>query len=384
MCRWLKKLIEKAQRPVKRRIKAIIRKEFLHIIRDTRSLAVAIVLPIVLLVLYGYGINLDVRHLRTAVLDDDSTCHSRALLASFEKSEYFDFVKRLDSYSDIQDQLDYNRAKVVIAVPKNFSRDLSRGKASVQIIVDGSDSSSASLAIGYASQIAQAYSKNLVVQSGVGELPGLNVITRYWYNPELNSANFIVPGLIAVILMLLSSLLTSMTIVRERERGSIEQIVVSPIRSHELILGKLVPYVIIAFFDVILVIIAAKYIFDVPLAGSVPLLLATSVLFLIGALGLGLLVSVIANSQLVAMSIALMATMLPMILLSGFMYPINSMPAPIRGLTYLLPARYYLVIVRGIFLKGVGLTVLWGQCALLLVAAVALILISARKFKKVL
>ncbi len=369
---------------MKRRIRAIIKKEFLHIIRDTRSLAVAIVLPIVLLVLYGYGINLDVRHLRTAVLDDDSTYHSRALLASFEKSEYFDFVKRLSSYSDVQDQLDYNRAKVVIVVPKNFSRDLSRGKASLQVIVDGSDSTSASLAIGYASQIAQAYSKNLAVQAGRAMPAGLDVKTRYWYNPELNSANFIVPGLIAVILMLLSSLLTSMTIVRERERGSIEQIVVSPIKSHELILGKLVPYVIIAFFDVILVTVAARYIFNVPLVGSVPLLLITSALFLIGALGLGLFISVISTSQLVAMSIALMATMLPMILLSGFMYPINTMPAPIRGLTYLLPARYYLVIVRGIFLKGVGPSVLWSQGALLLVTAVALILISARKFKKVL
>lgn len=375
---------------MKRRIRAIIRKEFIHIVRDPRSLAVAIALPIILLLLYGYGINLDVRHLRTAVIDDDSTYQSRTLLASFEQSGYFDFVSRLQSYSDVAEQLDYNKAKVVIAVPKGFAGNLSHGRADIQVIVDGSDSSTASLAIGYATQIVQAFSRDVRVREAstrgmaTSAAPGLDVRTRYWYNPELNSTNFIVPGLIAIILMLLSSLLTSMTIVRERERGSIEQVVVSPIRPHELVLGKLAPYVVIAFLDVVVVILAARFIFGVPLVGSIPLLLAASCLFLVAALGLGLLISVVSNTQLVAMSIAVMATMLPTVLLSGFMYPISTMPAPIRAITYLLPARYYLVIVRGIFLKGVGPSVLWPQGAMLLAAGVLLIALSARKFKKVL
>ncbi len=371
---------------MRRRIRAIIKKEFIHIVRDPRSLGVAIALPIVLLLLYGYGINLDVRHLRTAVIDDDSTRQSRALLASFEQSKYFDFVSRLGSYSEVAEQLDHNRAKIVIAVPKGFAQDLSHGKAHIQVIVDGSDSTTASLAIGYASQIAQAFSKSVAergAQAG-SSVPGLDVRTRYWYNPKLNSTNFIVPGLIAIILMLLSSLLTSMTIVRERERGSIEQVIVSPIRPHELMLGKLAPYVVIAFLDIVIVILAARLIFGVPLVGSVPLLLVASFFFLIAALGLGLLISVVSNSQLVAMAIAVIATMLPTVLLSGFMYPVSTMPPPIRAVTYLIPAKYYLVIVRGIFLKGVGPSVLWQQGALLLAAGTILIMLSARKFKKVL
>lgn len=375
---------------MKRRILAIIKKEFIHILRDPRSLGVAVLLPIVLLLLYGYGINLDVRHLKTAVLDQDSTRQSRTLLSSFEQSGYFDFVTRLNSYSELEKQLDYSKAKVVVVVPKGFARDLSHGKADIQIVVDGSDSTTASLAISYGSQVVQKFSRDVrvreIARRGMSSAvtQGLDVRTRYWYNPELNSTNFIVPGLIAIILMLLSSLLTSMTIVREREKGTIEQLVVSPIMPHELVLGKLVPYVAIAFFDVVVVILAAVFIFGVPLVGSVPLLLGTSVLFLIAALGLGMLISSVSNTQLVAMAIAVMATMLPTVLLSGFMYPISTMPAPIRAITYLIPARYYLVIVRGIFLKGVGPTVLWPQVLMLLVSGVLLIALSARKFKKVL
>jgi ABC-2 type transport system permease protein len=255
--------------------------------------------------------------------------------------------------------------------------------------VDGSDASSATLAMGYAGQIVQSYSRTVQLAEvrRRGMLPGsggLDTRTRYWYNPELNSTNFIVPGLIAVILMVLSSLLTSMTIVRERERGTIEQIVVSPIRPQELIIGKLVPYMLIAFVDVVLVVIGGRFVFGVPLVGSISLLVVTSALFLVAALGLGLLISSVSSTQLVAMSIAIMATMLPTILLSGFVFPISTMPAPIRAVTYLIPARYFLVIVRGIFLKGVGLSVLWSQALLLLVSGVVLIVMSTRKFRKVL
>lgn len=372
---------------MKRRIRAIIKKEFIQIMRDWRSLVVAVMLPVVLLMLYGYGIDLDVKHLRTAVLDQDNSRQSRKLLDSFQQSNYFDFVVRMDSYSELEEVLDYGKAKVAIIIPQGFAEDINRGDANVQVVVDGSDASTASLAISYSSQIVGDYSKEVRIEEirsrgmDASATSGLDVRTRYWYNPELNSTDFIVPGLIAIILMLLSSLLTSMTIVRERERGTIEQVIVSPIRPNELMLGKLVPYVIIAFFDVLIVVAGARFIFDVPLRGSIPVLLVTSVIFLTSALGLGLLISSVSKTQLVAMTIAVMATMLPTILLSGFIYPISTMPKAIQYLTYAIPVRYYLEIVRGIFLRGVGLDVLWPQAARLALG-VALITASALTFSK--
>ncbi|MEN6415226.1 MAG: ABC transporter permease [Armatimonadota bacterium] len=373
-----------------RRVKAIIRKEFTHILRDPRSLGVAVILPIVMLLLYGYGINTDVKHLRTAVLDMDNTRQSRELLDAFSQSGYFDFTRQMNSYSELERLLDASKVTLAIYVPKGFASDLTRGSAELQIVTDGSDASSASLAMGYASQISRSYSQETAVREAqrrglsAQSLAGLDVKTRYWYNPELNSTNFIVPGLIAVILMLLSALLTSMTIVRERERGTIEQLVVSPIMPVELIIGKILPYSLIALLDIVLVILGGRFIFGVPLAGSPPLLLFASCLFLVAALGIGLLISCISKSQLTAMAIAVMATMLPTILLSGFVFPISGMPKVIQTITYVIPARYYLVIVRGIFLKGVGLDYLWPQMLFLLVSGVILVGMSVRKFRKVL
>lgn len=373
-----------------RRMRAIIRKEFIQIWRDPRSLAVAVILPVIMLLLYGYGINLDVKHIHTAVLDMDNTQRSMEVLDTFSQSKYFDFDMRMSSYFDLERLMDSGRVTLAIIVPKGFESDLSRGSAKLQIVTDGSDASSASIAMGYAAQICQSISQNLAVSemqrrgmSG-SQLAGINVKPRYWYNPELNSTNFIVPGLIAVILMLLSALLTSMTIVRERERGTIEQLVVSPIKPIELMLGKILPYSLIAFVDILLVILGGKFIFGIPLVGSVPLLLAASFLFLIAALGLGLLISCISKTQLTAMSIAVILTMLPTILLSGFVFPISGMPAVIRVITYLIPARYYLVIARGIFLKGVGFNYLWVQMLLLLIIGALSVMLSTKKFRKVL
>lgn len=373
-----------------RRVKAIIRKEFIQILRDPRSLGVTIILPIVMLMLYGYGINMDVKHISTAVMDSDNTLQSREILSSFSESGYFDFVDRSDSYSNIQRLLDAGSVAVAIVVPKGFSSDLTRGDAKLQVIADGSDSGTASLAIGYASQISRAYSLELVARDarrlGLTRTPKsqVDVETRYWYNPELNSTNFVVPGLIAVILMLLSGLLTSMTIVREREQGSIEQLVVSPIRPIELMIGKLLPYALVAFADIVIVLAGARYAFHVPFRGSIMLLLFSSLLFLAAALGLGLLISCIARTQLVAMSIALMVTMLPTILLSGFVFPISAMPQVVRAITYIIPARYFLVIARGILLKGIGLSYLWPQMLFLLAVGVFMIGLSTLKFRKVL
>lgn len=373
-----------------RRLRAIIRKEFIHIWRDPRSLAVAVIIPLVMLLLYGYGMNSDVTHLRTVVVDMDDSRRSRDILAAFSQSGYFDFNLEVDSCERLENILGSGKVSLAIVVPAGFAADLSNGGAQLQIITDGSDAVSALVAMGYAAQIGSTYSKNLVISelnrwgAGTRSMAGVNPLTRYWYNPELKSSNFIVPGLIAVILMMLSSLLTSMTVVRERERGTIEQLVVSPISPTELVIGKMVPYAAIAFVDIVLVILGGLWIFHVPLIGSPPLLLLASALFLAAALGLGMLISCAAKTQLAAMMIAVLATMLPTILLSGFMFPINGMPMFIRIITYLIPARYFLVIVRGIFLKGVGFFCLWPQMLLLLVSGVALILLSTKRFRKML
>jgi ABC-2 type transport system permease protein len=376
---------------MKRRIAAIIRKEAIQILRDWRSLVAAIALPMVLLTVYGYGINLDVRRLPTAVIDQDISFQSRELLDSFEQSGYFEFTQRLDSYSDLDRLMDRGEVKAAIVVPAGFARKIARGgPATMRVVVDGSDPSPARLAVSYATGVTRSFSQRVALREmerrgfGSAAVPGLDLRTRFWYNPELSSKDFLIPGLIALIMTLLSALLTSMTVVRERERGTIEQIIASPIKPFELIIGKMVPYVVIAFFDITLVVTAAKFIFGVPLVGSVPLLIVTSGLYLIVALGLGMLISSVANSQFVAMTLAVTTTMLPTVLLSGFVFPINSMPLPIRMITYIVPARYYLVIVRGIFLKGVGFSVLWPQAAVLLVAGVLLLTLSARRFKKVL
>ena len=372
---------------MRQRILAVARRETLHILRDPRSLAVALVLPVVMLLLYGYGINLDVRHLRAGFLDEDGTRESRELLDAFSHSGYFDAVARPGSYGGIDALLDHARVKVVVIVPRGYARDLRSGHAEVQVVSDGSDAAAASLAMAYAGQIAQAAAvreaaREAARRGATALAPTVDLRARYWYNPELKSNDFVVPGLAAVILMVLSALLTSLTIVRERERGSMEQVVVSPLRPAELMLGKLAPYVALAFVDLALVVGGGRLIFGVPFRGAPVVLLAGSLLFLISALALGLLVSTIANTQLVAMMIAVLATMLPAVLLSGFVFPTEMMPAPIRQVTYAVPARYYLDIVRGVMLKGAGPDVLWPQFAALTVAAAGLVALAARRFRK--
>lgn len=371
-----------------RRIQAVIRREFIHIIRDPRSLAVAIILPAVMLILYGYGINIDVKKIKTVVIDEDMTSVSRAYIDSYSSGGYFVIKKHLLSYSEIDHYLDANIAKVAIVTPKGFAKDLANGRAKVQVITDGSDAGTASLAMGYASLISQefAWNKLSLTLKSLGQPlpPSLNLQIRYWYNPELNSSHFIVPGLIAAILMLLSALLTSMTIVRERENGTIEQIVVSPIKPSELMIGKLIPYIAIAATDIALVTIGGRYIFGVPFKGSIALFILSSAFFIFSALGLGLLISSISRNQLTAMMIAVLMTMLPVILLSGFVFPISAMPLPIRIATYFIPARYYLICVRGIFLKGVGFSVLWPEILMLALFGFMLLLACSKNFRKVL
>lgn len=364
-------------------------KEFVQIFRDPRTLGIVVLLPVLMLILYGYAINLDVDHIWLAVYDQDRSQASRDLIGRFTHGRYFTLVKYASSTREATDALDRGTARAALVIPTTYAEDLASGRvARVQVIVDGADSTTASTAIGYVSALLQQQSMQVAVDAlsreglAVQAAAPVDARFRYWFNPELRSTNFIVPGLIAVILMMLAALLTSMTVVRERERGTIEQLIVSPLMPGELMLGKLLPYVAIGFFDILLVIAAGRLLFGVPLVGSPALVLVLSGVFLAAALGIGLLISVAAPSQQTAMTAAFMATLLPTILLSGFIFPIRAMPLVLQWFTALLPARHFLVILRGIFLKGNGLGLLWGPSLILVVYAVLLLAICARRFHK--
>jgi len=367
-------------------------KEFIQIFRDPRLLGVVVVMPLLMLLLYGYAINLDVKHLRVAVYDQDRSRASRDLIEAMAHTDYFDLVAAPSSYREGQQLLDRGTAKVVLVIPAAFERDLARGRTvPVQAVIDGSDSTSASTGVGYLAGVLQQYSTRVALQalSAQGVTLSSNVEpiehrTRFWYNPALRSTNFLVPGLIAVIQMVLAALLTSVTIVRERERGTIEQLVVSPIRPLELMLGKLLPYVIIAFADVLLILLMGVYLFRIPFRGDPFLVLLCSGFFLVAALGIGLFISTVAPNQQVAMVGAMMATQLPTVLLSGFIFPITSMPRAIQLLTLVIPARHFIHILRGIILKGNTFAQVWQPALLLLAIGLVLLALSTARFKKTL
>jgi ABC-2 type transport system permease protein len=356
-----------------RRLGAVAGKEARQLARDRRSLALAFLLPLLLLVFFGYAISWDVRAIRTAVWDQDGTARSRALLATFWASGYFLPVEPVAGPQAIRRALDGDRASLVLVVPHGFAGDLEAGRtASLQAVVDGSDANTATIAL--------AYTRAVVL--GQGARPPLELASRVWYNEELSSRNMIVPGLVAVIMMIIAAMLTSLTLAREWERGTMEQLAATPVTRLEVVLGKLLPYVAIGLVDVAAISWLGVLLFGVPFRGSVPLLALLALLFLLGASGLGIFVSAGARSQLLATQVAILVSYLPSLLLSGFMFAIAVMPAPLRALTYLVPARYFLVVTRGIFLKGVGLEVLGGQALLMLLFAVAGIGLAVLRVRK--
>jgi ABC-2 type transport system permease protein len=365
-------------------------KEFIQIARDWRTLTVVIVLPVLMLILYGYAINFDLRHVALGVQDEDRSPAARLLVDAFGRGENFAVQATLESPAAATRALDAGVVRAVLVIPRGYAADLAAGRtAVVQVLVDGADSTSATTTIGYAGAIVREHSGAVTVAAlsrrGVAVrdgFPPLEARLRFWYNPEQKSVNYIVPGLIAVILMMLSTLLTALTVVRERERGTIEQLIVSPLKAHELILGKLMPYAVIAFFDVLLVMGSGRALFGVRIAGSIPLLLVLSVLYLVSALGIGLLLSVVSPTQQTAMTAGILASQLPTLLLSGFIFPIRAMPAVVQWLTNLIPARHFLVIVRGIFLKGNSLSQLWPQALALVAIGVLTLGLASWKFRK--
>jgi len=367
------------------RLRAVARKEVLHLRRDVRSLILAFLLPVLLTILFGYAISWDVDDIETAVLDQDRSKASRELLDAFRSSRYFRLSRFLENPDEIRDLIDRGAVRMVLVIPPDFSRDLGAAipgrTARIQAIIDGSDANTANIAMGYARGIVQSYSLRIAFERGRVR-PPIRVETRVWYNEELSSRNMIVPGLVAVIMMIIAAMLTSLTIAREWERGTMEQLAATPVTRTEVVLGKMLPYVGIGLFDVVAVSAIGVFLFRVPFRGSPLLLMALSIAFLVGALGMGMLISAVTRSQVLATQVAMVATYLPSFLLSGFMFDVKVMPRALEWLTYLVPARYFLVVTRGIFLKGVGPEVLWSQGLLMIAFGIAGFVAAVSVFRK--
>lgn len=372
-----------------RRIRAVSRKEFLHVVRDARSLAMGIAIPIMLLLLFGYALTLDVDDVRIAVLDRSRTPASRDLIARFDASRYFTLIGHARSYADIERAIDRGDALAALVIPSSFGEDTGAGeRIPLQLLVDGSDANTAAIAIGYAEGVVGGLSRDLAIRAirrsggGAREPGAVDLRSRVWFNADMESKNYIVPGLTAVIMMVIGALLTSLTIAREWESGTMEQLISTPLRGFELIVGKLIPYFAIGMLDVLVAVAMAEWLFRVPLRGNVLQVFATGSVFLVGALSLGLLISIVTKSQLVASQLAMVATFLPAFLLSGFMYDIANMPAPIQALTHVVPARYFVALLKGIYLKGIGPTMLWTEALFLAAFAAIVFAIANVKFRK--
>jgi ABC-2 type transport system permease protein len=370
------------------RLKAIAWKEFVQIVRDPRSLALAVSIPALLLLLFGYALTLDVDHIPTIIYDLDRTPASRDLSHRFSGTKYFQVLAYAESYPQLQEKLDSGQVLMGLVIPADFSRDLQADRqTSIQVLIDGTDANTATIALGYASAIVSLYSQEVIRQKmnrlGVGKIsPPIEPRIRIWFNPDLESKNFIVPGLIAVIMVILAAILTSGTVAREWERGTMEQLISTPIRNAELVLGKLIPYFVIGLLDLSLSVLMGRFLFGVPLRGSGFLLFSLAGLFLLGAICQGVVVSIMAKNQLLSSQVSIFLSYLPTFILSGFIYPIDNMPKLIQFITYVFPSRYVVSILKGIFSKGVGLEILWLEGFLLAVYASIMILWALNRFQK--
>jgi ABC-2 type transport system permease protein len=374
---------------VKTRIPAIARKEFLHVVRDWRTLLIAFVLPVVLILLFGYAITFDIRDLKLAVADEDRTRASRALVEKFTGSRYFRLVATPSDPNDLLALLDSGEAQIALSIPKDYGRNIERWEGdTVQVLLDGSESNTATIAAGYVEAILAGLNISTVMhvlsQGGMSPrgIPPVDMQIRVWFNPELNSTYTIVPGLIAVIMMVISALLTSLTVVREREFGSLEGLIATPARKHEIIIGKMLPYLLLSLIDCLIVAMMGVVVFEVPFAGSLLLFAGTALVFAVAGLSIGLLASVVASNQVLANQIVMLTTLLPSMLLSGFMFPIKSMPEGVQVVTYAVPARYFITICRGIMLKAQPAVDLVRPTIFLVIFGVALLSLAVVRFKK--
>jgi ABC-2 type transport system permease protein len=363
------------------RLKFIALKELYHILRDPRSLAIVFLMPVMMTFLYGYAINLDVDNVVIAVLDQDHTTESRELVDRFYNSTYFSPPEKQAVLSDPEKLLRATEAEAVLFIKDGFGKALHQGeKFYLSLMVDGSDNALSAAAQSYSNQVLMQFLKDRLPAGYT--LPGIQISLQVKYNPDLKSSHFFVPGLVAIILMMISALLTSITIAREKETGTMEQLLTAPVKTREILLGKLVPYTVIAFLDGTLILVFAKVVFGVPFVGSNLLLLLFGFIYVTTALSIGILISAMVNTQQLAMMFALTLTMLPSVMLSGFIFPIKNMPVFLQGLSYIVPARYFLVIIRGIMLKGAGLNVLLGQGAMLVLLMITFIFIAVKRFNR--
>lgn len=362
-----------------------MRKEFLHIVRDRRTLVVMLLVPVIQLVLMGYAATTNIEHLQIAVYDADKSPASRALLEAYRASNYFETTYHVDSEEEVRRLVDAGDARAGVLIPAGYGRVVAAGgQAQIAFVIDGSDPGVATTVFAASQSVGQAHSMQILQRTmGIDpeKMPGVQVRPRVWYNPDMKSANFMVPGIIGMVLYLLTALFTAMAIVREREQGTIEQLIVTPIRPLELIVGKVVPYAFIAYVCVLEVLAIGILWFGVPVHGSLGLLLGLSGLFLLTSLGIGIFISTIAKTQQEAMLLAWL-TMLPAIFLGGFFFPIEAMPPALQVATYVVPLRYILVVIRGILLKGVGLQILYQEVIAMVVFGAVIMVMAATRFRK--
>ena len=371
-----------------RRTRAVFIKELHHIIRDRLSLALALALPVMMLLLFGFALSLDVEQIPTLVYDQDGTPASRGLVRQFQGSRYFDLRGFSSDYAAIERDIDRGRILTGIVIPRGFGGDIVSGKgASVQLLMDGSDSNTSAIAKGYAESIVRTYAsqimiENSIVRSSAHTTPTIDAHIRVWYNSSLRSKNYVVPGLIAVILMTMAGQLTSLTIAREWEMGTMEQLLSTPLRPSELVAGKMLAYFIVGLIDAVIVIVIGIGVFAVPFRGSALLLGVSTCLFLCVVLFWGIFISCAVRNQVQAFQLGMLTTFLPGMLLSGFMFAIDTMPAPLQALSHLVPARYFVVILKDLFLKGAGLGIIGNQVLCLLLFAVVVFWLAVRKLKR--
>lgn len=373
-----------------KRLLTITRKEFIHIKRDKASLVMALVAPVMMLLIFGFAVNTDVTHVNLVVSDGSRTPESRELIEKFNNSYYFKTYEIVESSDKVEEYIDKGKVKVGLVIPAGYAKDLKRGRtAEIQILVDGSDPTIARTAMSYSVILANNHSiklkelrgKNAMAAAGSG--PGINAKPLVMYNPTLESSKFNVPGVVGLILQNITIILTAFAMVRERERGTIEQLIMTPVTSLELIVGKLIPYVVIGFYDFIIILILSYLMFGVAIKGSLLLLIGLGFIFLIGALAMGMLISTVAKSQLQAMQAAILF-LLPSVLLSGFMFPREAMPKLIYAISSAFPITYFLQILRGIIVKGVGLDYLASVTTILMLQIAVIILVTMKKFRKTL
>lgn len=371
-----------------RRTRAIFQKEFRHILRDSRSLIMALVLPMFLMLLFGYALNLDVDRIPTLVYDGDHSPASRGLIEQFRGSRFFEIEGFVDNYSDIEKGIDRSRILMALVIPRDYSRRVEAGdKTSVQILLDGSDSNTATIALGYAQSVVEGYAADLRsgarnLRAGMRPVNPVDPLVRVLYNNTLESKNYVVPGLIAVILMIIAALLTSLTMAREWEMGTMEQLMSTPVRPAEIVCGKMFAFFTIGAIDTALSVLVGILVFDVPFRGNVWFLVVTSCTFLTGSMFWGILLSAVAKSQLLAFQMGILSSFLPSFMLSGFIYATENMPPVIQGITYLVPTRYFVTIMKGVFLKGAGLEILWSELLILAAFSIVVFLLATRALKQ--